>query len=235
MSNYSFNKLCSPSKLKKEIEESLITIALDYITTSESPVNTTVYFKAELSTDEKNTLNDIIQNHIITPIVEDPLVVNLAGPKDATGAPIIRNSPFSDTGGFRFRGASFKETVDSNSTKVIDYQITQERWINGGQLIVNNIGDDDKGTFQVVDKDYLYAGILYPADFGGIAWSIAEPSGVVLDEFVKDFYIPTDKKLEIVLTYPARILAGLYLRLIYTSSHTDGCLIKCNLYLHWKT
>jgi len=68
MSNYSFNKLCSPSKLKKEIEESLITIALDYITTSESPVNTTVYFKAELSTDEENTLNDIIQNHIITPL-----------------------------------------------------------------------------------------------------------------------------------------------------------------------
>lgn len=145
--------------------------------------------------------------------------VSIDQPKDSDGFPIAKFSPFADAVGFRFRGASFKVDITGNSTEDYDYLLTAERWINGGCLIINNRGADDKVTFQVVDKDNLFG-------FG---------AGVVLDEFINDFYIPEDGKLEITLVYPARLIQGLYLRMKYTSTHIDGCTVKCNLYLHMKT
>jgi hypothetical protein len=132
---------------------------------------------------------------------------------------VIRVRAFSDSEGMRFRGTSFIDTVAADSTKSIDYQITEERYINGGKLIVKNMGDDDKITFQVVDKDNVLG-------FG---------AGVVLDEFIKDFYLPLNESLNVQLDYPARIMAGLYLRLIYTNTNTtETATVKCNLYLHWR-
>jgi hypothetical protein len=138
--------------------------------------------------------------------------------RDSDGALLVRPRAFTNSDGFRFRGASFIGSVASNSTENIDYKITAERYINGGRLIVDNIGQNDKFTFQVIDLDNIFG-------YG---------AGVVLDEFIKDYYIPMDATLEIKLDYPAKIYAGLYLRLKYTSSHANGCNIKCNLFLHWK-
>jgi hypothetical protein len=132
---------------------------------------------------------------------------------------VIRVRAFSDSEGMRFRGTSFIDTVAADSTKSIDYKITEERYINGGKLIVKNMGDDDKITFQVVDKDNILG-------FG---------AGVVLDEFIKDFYLPLNESLNVQLDYPAKIMAGLYLRLIYTNTNTtETATVKCNLYLHWR-
>jgi hypothetical protein len=167
----------------------------------------------------------LIQNNV-NKISFDPSLLNnnklrveLEQPRDSAGRPIFTGAPFSDSGGFRFRGASFKGTISPNSTENIDYKITQERWINGGMAIIDNIGPDDQVTFQVVDKDNI----------------LGYGAGVVLDEFISGYYIPQNGNLEIQLAYPARIIAGLYLRLRYTSTHALGCTVKCNLYLHWKT
>lgn len=127
--------------------------------------------------------------------------------------------PFSNANGFRFRGASFKGTCSTGVITDIDFKLTEERWINGGQAIIDNIGNDDTITFQVIDKDNIF----------GLG------ANTVLDEFITDFYMPTKGDLDISLDYPAKIIAGLYLRLKYTSTHPDGCTLKCNLYLHWKS
>jgi len=132
---------------------------------------------------------------------------------------VVRIKAFSDSEGMRFRGTSFSDTVAADSTKSIDYKITEERYINGGKLIIKNMGDDDKITFQVVDKDNIF----------GLG------ANTVLDEFIKDFYLPTNESLNVQLDYPARINAGLYLRLIYTNTNTtEQATVKCNLYLHWR-
>lgn len=138
--------------------------------------------------------------------------------RDTDGALLVRPRAFSNSDGFRFRGASFSGNVSANSSQDIDYKIVAERYINGGRLLIDNIGNEDKMTFQVVDKDNV----------------LGYGAGVVLDEFIKDYFIPTSGNLEVRLDYPARIYAGLYLRLKYTSSHASGCSVKCNLYLHWK-
>ena len=148
---------------------------------------------------------------------------------------LVTNRPFAHTNGFRFRGQSFLGEVNHNETKDIDFKIEEERWINGGRLVVDNRGEGDKCTFEVVDKDYLYAGTLYPADFNGVAWETAAPNGVVLDTFIDSFFIPTTGDLQVNLAYPARLVAGLYVRLKYTSTHAGGAKVKCNLYLHMKS
>ena len=138
---------------------------------------------------------------------------------DSDGYQIVRTRAFTNTDGFRFRGCSFQDDVLTNETKDIDYRLTAERYINGGRLLVSNIGDNDKLTFQVVDKDNV----------------LGYGANAILDEFIKDYFIPTTGNLEVRLDYPARLYAGLYLRLKYTSTHANGCNVKCNLYLHWKT
>lgn len=138
--------------------------------------------------------------------------------RDTDGALLVRPRAFSNSDGFRFRGASFFGNIPANSTADIDFKLTADRFINGGRLIIDNLGSDDTMTFQVVDKDNV----------------LGYGAGVVLDEFIKDYYIPDNATLEIKLDYPAKIVAGLYLRLKYTSTHASGCKIKCNLFLHWK-
>lgn len=139
--------------------------------------------------------------------------------RDMYGREIFTSSPFTDASGFRFRGASFSGAAATGVTTDIEYRIIQERYINGGRLLVDNIGLNDRMTFQVVDKDNV----------------LGLGAGAVLDEFISEYYVPQDGNLEVRLDYPARIMAGLYLRLKYTSTHASGCTVKCNLYLHWKS
>jgi hypothetical protein len=214
---YEFQKTCFAKKLEQEIRSSSIITALDYITVVIG-VKTEVWFKAELSNTDEQTLQEIIQNHN-EEHTQDAQLVLLDHPKDASGRLIVTSSPFSDSSGFRFRGASFKFNATANSETVYDYLLTEERFIHGGMLMVNNIGEEDKVTFEVVDKDNIFG-------FG---------AGVILDRFIDSFYISSNKSLEVALAYPARLIQGLYLRCKYTSTHTNGAVVKCNLYLHKKT
>ena len=145
-------------------------------------------------------------------------LVTIDQPKDSENYPVLKLHAFSDAVGFRFRGVSFSTTADANTTHTFDYELTEERWINGGRLLIDNIGEDDQVTFEVVDKDNIFG-------FG---------INTVLDRFIDEFFIPQDGNLEVALSYPARLIQGLYLRMKYTSTHASGCKIKCNLYLHKK-
>lgn len=218
MSIYQFQKFCNASQLSREVETTSFSNVLLYVSTDSA--ETIIHFNRDLTNSELEQLQNLVSNHIPTEELEsnEIIKVEVEQPKDTFGRPIFTGSPFSDAGGFRFRGASFKGTIAANSTQNVDYKIEQERWINGGRALIDNIGEDDKITFQVVDKDNIFG-------YG---------NEVVLDEFISNYYIPTDGNLEVRLSYPAKVPAGLYLRLKYTSTHENGCTLKCNLYLHWK-
>jgi hypothetical protein len=207
---YYYTKNVNTDLLLKEIQDSAIVTAINYITLQGASLS--IAFKAELSISDETLLTSVVTNHDANaPFSSGEMPVDVKLP--------VRVKAFSDSEGMRFRGASFIDTVAADSTKSIDYKITEERYINGGKLIVKNMGDDDRITFQVVDKDNIFG-------FG---------AGVVLDEFIKDFYLPLNESLNVQLEYPARIMAGLYLRLIYTNTNTtETATVKCNLYLHWR-
>jgi hypothetical protein len=211
---YNYTKQANLDNLELEIKSSSITIALDTITLTGTD-GLEITFKAALSTSEESELDTIVTNHDHTlPSPNDPNLVDFP-----VGKVVATESlPFTNPSGFRFRGTSFSGTVSGESTADLDYEITQERWINGGRLLVSAIGPEDKITFQVVDKNNV----------------LGLGANVVLDEFIKDYFVPDEGNLEVRLDYPARIIAGLFLRLKYTNSNTSTITVKCNLYLHWK-
>ena len=142
-------------------------------------------------------------------------------PVDSLGIPLVKNFPFSDASGFRFRGASFSGVGVAGNTTDIDYLIPAERWINGGSLLLKNHTFGDYYTFQVVDKDNI------------MGYGV----GVVLDEFIDCYYVDDEhsSQQQLMLAYPAKLYAGLYLRLKYTSVGLNNVTIKCNMFLHWKS
>lgn len=238
VTSYSFTKAVQAVQLEDEIDASAIITALDSIVLN-GVDDLTISFKAALSSGDEAILNAIVAAHNIVPIPDVPQLVTLSELKDTEGALLSRQRAFANADGFRFRGRGVRGIATKTTTTNLDFLISEERWINGVNLILKNQTVDDDIRFQIVDKTYVYAGVLYPATYtGGIAWSVAQPSGVILDEFGETWNMSEDSQDQgsIILPYPARILAGLYIRIKYTSVGTvNDVLVRANLYLHKKT
>lgn len=146
----------------------------------------------------------------------------LEPPKDSDGSYKQKNKVFADADGFRARFLGMSGTATKNTTSSIDLKITEERYINGVQLIIKDHVFGDKVKFQVVDVDNV----------------IGYGAGVVLDEFGTNWNLDDSKKDQgkILVDYPARILANLYIRIVYISIGTENdVIVKANLFLHKKT
>lgn len=149
---------------------------------------------------------------------------------------ISETKPFLDAQGFRARFTGFEGTAIAGEVTNLDFNITEERFINGLRMVVCDQKFGDKVSMQVIDKSYVYAGVLYPSDYEGIPWNLAQPDGVILDEFGKDWFISSDSQCQedVVTPYPARLLPGMTVRIVYTSTGGTDVKFKANLYLHWK-
>ena len=168
--------------------------------------------------------------------------ISIIPEKDSSGnilAPY--NHPFSSSAGFRARFLGMKGTatkaVDSQTptTSNIDKLVDEDRYVNGVRLILNNHEWDDYLHFEIVDKDGVgvslgwydqntfdtVLGGLYVADRFGEEWQ--------LDDSIKT-------QPDVVVPYPAKIYAGLYIRIVYISTGTVNDVdVNANLYLHKKT
>jgi hypothetical protein len=164
---------------------------------------------------------------------------------DSRGHTIVRSAAFSDSEGFRARFQGFKGVANKHDTNNgedtvtdIDFEIPEERYINGIRLLISGHNDGDNLDFIIVDKDFIYAGILYPAEYQpGVPWSVATPNGVELDEFGSSWFVDDTRKTQpdVITPYPARIFAGLYMRIRYHATGTaNDITVKVNTYLHKK-
>jgi hypothetical protein len=163
---------------------------------------------------------------------------------DSNGHTIIRSAAFSDSEGFRARFKGFKGIADKADTQGtekitdIDFHIDEERYINGVRLMLTNHSDDDNIDFIVVDKNFTYAGILYPAEYQpGVPWSVATPNGVELDEFGSNWFVDSSlcTQPDVLVPYPARIFADLYIRVRYKAvGASNDVTVRANIYLHKK-
>jgi hypothetical protein len=100
--------------------------------------------------------------------------------------------------------------VSPDTSTDIDYYITQERYVTGGSLIVQNAVLGDYVTASVYDKD----GVV-PAPYRA---ALAE-AWPIMGTYVEKMWVEVDSSNSIMRidTYPlnAKISAGLYLRLTY--------------------
>lgn len=129
---------------------------------------------------------------------------------------------FADPVGFRARFKGISGTATKNTTSNIDYLLAEDRYINGVQIFLKNQVFGDTMKFQVVDVDNL----------------LGYGAGTVLDEFGSDWNVSDDTQEQGIITvsYPAKIAAGLYIRMVYISTgNTNDVLVRVNLFLHKKT
>ena len=111
-----------------------------------------------------------------------------------------------------FDGKSISGATSESQTLNIELAIADDLLLTGGILLCRGAKWGDKVSFQVVHPVY----------------------GVV-SQFVTDFLLKTDteQQFNIDLEYPAKLSAGLSLRIkLVTTSEVGSRDLACNLYLH---
>jgi len=141
--------------------------------------------------------------------------------RDQDGNSITWSSPFSSAENFRFRGKGVAATITAGTTHNIDHKITEIRYITGVQIILINNHKDDKVHFEIVDVDNV----------------LGYGAGFVIDRFGEDWYFATDTQDQhpIIIPFPSKLPANLYIRVIYVSAGTTDVDVKINLFLYKRT
>lgn len=118
-----------------------------------------------------------------------------------------------------YRGTGIRFSATANTTTTYDYLLTEDRILTGAEGLVNGASWGDKVTLQVVDKDNVLG-------FG---------ANTVLNQFVTDWNICTDQQRQNTpnAIYPAKLLAGVYVRVLYTSvALLTGPSVAINFHMH---
>jgi hypothetical protein len=167
-----------------------------------------VVAKSDSGSDDFSDVNDAIS-----------YLKDIISKLDSEGAQLVRIKGFNSAEGFRFRGKGITGIALAESSSNIDHKLTEEMWINGAQLLCDNLLIGDYVDLQIVDVDGIYA-----------------PAGTVLDEFASNWYISGNEQNQgiVRIEYPAKVLANLYLRIKYTSTGPNDVSVYCNLFLHKK-
>lgn len=129
---------------------------------------------------------------------------------------------------FRARLKGFvNQTITKNTTTNIDWLIPQtvyqgvnkQSYMDGIEYYAKDAEVGDHLTFQVIDKDNVLG---YGANF-------------VADEFGSEWAAIPDTS-NVIKLYKAKLIPGLYIRIIYTSTGTTNDIkLICNLFRHMDT
>lgn len=118
----------------------------------------------------------------------------------------------------KFRGQGIAFTATAGTTTDYDYKFTAARLIEAPIVLAKDHAWGDYLRFQVVDVDNI----------------LGYGAGTVLDEFATTWYmdhtICTQRPVD--LWYSAEIIAGLYIRVKYTSVGATNVEVKINLVNH---
>jgi hypothetical protein len=100
----------------------------------------------------------------------------------------------------------------------IDLLLTDDSFLTGGVLRTSGSAFGDHATFQVVDVDNI----------------IGYGAGAVLGQYVTSWYMRSDAEEQVNenAAYPAKVIAGLYLRVVYTSVGTSDVDVAVMYRLH---
>ena len=118
----------------------------------------------------------------------------------------------------KFRGQGISGTITAGTTANIDHKLTEARLLDGVHLILKDQAFGDSVKFQVVDVDNI----------------LGYGAGVILDTFGDSWFVTSDTNSQgaINLPYSAEVLAGLYVRVAYTSVGATNVKVQCNLFMH---
>jgi hypothetical protein len=101
-----------------------------------------------------------------------------------------------------------RTTCTAGTTTNIDLKLNDDCFLTGGVLRTDGSAFGDYATFQVVDVDNIFG-------YG---------AGTILGQYISNWYMRSDAQEQVNenTPYPAKVLAGLYLRLVYVSTGTSN-------------
>lgn len=203
--SYQFTKEVSVIQLENEIRSSAIATALDSISLDGS-VSLIIWFKDAISQVDEAILEAVVSAHVPVAIIDAPTEVKITSQPEPL--------PFAQPT-FRTKrdGCGFISCPE-NATTNLDFQLTAERYVSGGQVILKDVQEGDFLSAEVYDKDGLI-----PVPYRD---ALCEYHPCVAIYIIKHYLKPcTGFEAVDIDTYPlnAKISAGLYLRL---SMHTTA-------------
>jgi hypothetical protein len=163
---YNFNKEVKVQLLEKEIMDSSIVTALDYISQTGSSLS--IKFKATLSELDESILSSIVANHDKNaPFSGDPLLVKQDTPTDETGRTIVRTA--ATIAGWHYMAHFFEYETSSGEFYCFDAfgnnlsnQFVIKRYdINGNETTVEEDVVMDKVTWKPSYDFEIIAGNIH--------------------------------------------------------------------------
>ncbi len=133
--------------------------------------------------------------------------------RDKDGNPFLRTHSFGSHMGLKFRGTGVSGTGTKTTSTNIDYQLTEDVYMDGLYVILKDHVWGDNCDFQIIDTD----------------------GTTVLDQFGTSWYFDDSvcSQRAVIVPYQAKLLTNWYIRLIYNSvGVTNDVQVKMNLNLH---
>jgi hypothetical protein len=113
-------------------------------------------------------------------------------------------------------GQGAAATIPAGTTVNIDYTLVDDCELTGAWFISNGGTFGDYCHFQIIDGSGAFTGT----------------PGTLLNQFITNWYVPSETSEQFDIMYPAKILAGLTVRVIYHSTGTTDVFAAINYKLH---
>lgn len=209
--SYNYTKEIHSSRLEQEIRDSAIVTALDYINVVGADA-VTIYFKDELSLEDEDILDSLVDNHVPTPLDADPKdVVVVAGPTP----PPFASKVLPDGKKLFRRKHGVSETVNANSTGTIELVVPYSlAKINKIEIVNCSVGD-------------LASLKVYDTPQG----TLSGVPDLMLNQFGFDVYLP-DGMYSDESNYDADLIQYMKIELTYTNNGESAKEIGMNVTLH---
>jgi len=107
-----------------------------------------------------------------------------------------------------FNAQGMSQTVATGTTTNLDYALTDDCLLTGMEIIINNGNYGDTANLQILI------------------------SGVVVDQFATNWNFPPTIDTQFDMSYPAKLLSGMTIRMAYTSTGTNNPFVAINYKLH---
>jgi hypothetical protein len=118
-------------------------------------------------------------------------------------------------------------SVSVSGTTNLDFPLTDDMLITGAWVLTNGSNPGDYAIVQITD---ITGNIIHALSQGAIPVT----PGYVLNQFITNWYVNENTDAQFDFQYPAKLLAGMNIRFIYTAVETPSSpiFVAMNYKLH---